>query len=265
MSLTSSPSRFRPLREVLRHYYEGHSPEAQHFRFVMVAFDAATILFIIATSFLPPSTFVAWVDLAIGLVILLGFVARLIICDNLARHLRRPATWVEVIVIVSFVAPILWEAGWFLRLLRTLRLLYTYEVIRRIREDSRFFRRHEEVILSIIHLVVFLFIMTALVYETQRWSNPHIHNYLDALYFTVTTLTTTGFGDITLPGTTGRLISVVIMIFGVTIFLRLVRALLSPHKIRFTCHACGLQRHDVDAVHCKACGTLLNIPDEGSD
>ena len=24
-----------------------------------------------------------------------------------------------------------------------------------------------------------------------------------------------------------------------------------------------LQRHDSDAVHCKACGTLLNIPDEG--
>jgi voltage-gated potassium channel len=22
-------------------------------------------------------------------------------------------------------------------------------------------------------------------------------------------------------------------------------------------------RHDVDAVHCKACGTVLNIPDEG--
>ena len=71
------------------------------------------------------------------------------------------------------------------------------------------------------------------------------------------------FGDITLPGTAGRLISVAIMIFGVTLFLRLARALLSPHKVRFPCPACGLQRHDVDAVHCKACGTLLNIPDEG--
>ena len=53
------------------------------------------------------------------------------------------------------------------------------------------------------------------------------------------------------------------MIFGVTLFLRLLRALLSPHKVRFPCPACGLQRHDVDAVHCKACGELLNIPDEG--
>ena len=43
--------------------------------------------------------------------------------------------------------------------------------------------------------------MSAIVYETQHWSNPEIANYIDALYFTVTALTTTGFGDITLPGT----------------------------------------------------------------
>jgi voltage-gated potassium channel len=79
----------------------------------------------------------------------------------------------------------------------------------------------------------------------------------------VTALTTTGFGDITLPGTSGRLISVVIMICGVTLFLRLAQVLFLPRKVRFACPDCGLQRHDYDAVHCKACGRLLNIPDEG--
>jgi len=51
--------------------------------------------------------------------------------------------------------------------------------------------------------------------------------------------------------------------FGVTLFLRLIRALLQPHKARFPCPTCGLQRHDFDAVHCKACWTTLNIPDQG--
>jgi voltage-gated potassium channel len=45
--------------------------------------------------------------------------------------------------------------------------------------------------------------MTAVVYETQVRTNPAITNCADALYFTVTTLTTKGFGDITLPGTWG--------------------------------------------------------------
>jgi len=61
------------------------------------------------------------------------------------------------------------------------------------------------------------------------------------------------------------LITIVIMIFGVTLFLNLARVLFSPSKVRFDCPDCGLQRHDRDAVHCKACGKLLNIPDEGLD
>ena len=78
-------------------------------------------------------------------------------------------------------------------------------------------------------------------------------------------LTTTGVGDIRLPGTVGRLIPVVIMIFGVTVFLNLAKTLLAPSKVRFPCSICGLQRHDLDAVYCKAYGTILNIPDEGFD
>ena len=255
--------RFRSLRDTLRYYYEGHSPEAHRFRYALLAFDLATTVFIVGTSFVARTAVLEWIDIAFGLVILADFLARLIMSRNRVRDLFQPATWADVIAIVSFLAPVVGEAGGFLRILRTLRLLHTYQISDRLRADSALFRRHEEVILSIIHLSVFLFVMSAIVYETQHWSNPEIANYIDALYFTVTALTTTGFGDITLPGTSGRLIAVAIMIFGVTLFLRLARALLSPHKVRFPCPACGLQRHDVDAVHCKACGTLLNIPDEG--
>jgi voltage-gated potassium channel len=144
-----------------------------------------------------------------------------------------------------------------------LRLLRDYQMLVRLREDSSFFRRNEEVIFAVTNLAVFIFVMTAIVYETQKFRNTQIANYADALYFTVTALTTTGFGDITLSGTTGRMITVIIMIFGVTLFFNLARALLTPHKVRFACPTCGLQRHDSDAVHCKACGTVLNIPDEG--
>ena len=168
-----------------------------------------------------------------------------------------------MIAIVSFLAPLIGEGGAFLRILRTLRLLHTYRNLVRLRADSPFFRRNEEVIVASAHLLVFMFVMTGVVYETQHWTNPQITNYVDALYFTVTSLTTTGFGDITLPGTLGRLVSVAIMIFGVTLFLNLARTLFQPRKVRFACPDCGLQRHEPDAVHCKACGRMLAIPDEG--
>jgi voltage-gated potassium channel len=50
---------------------------------------------------------------------------------------------------------------------------------------------------------------------------------------------------------------------GISLFLRLAQAVVRPGgKVRHPCPACGLQRHDADAVHCKACGLLLNIPND---
>ena len=79
-----------------------------------------------------------------------------------------------------------------MRILRTLRLLHTYQLVARLRAESTFFRRNEEAIVAVVNLGVFLFITTGVVYETQHWRNPNIANYVDALYFTVTALTTTG-------------------------------------------------------------------------
>jgi voltage-gated potassium channel len=57
---------------------------------------------------------------------------------------------------------------------------------------------------------------------------------------------------------------VVIMIFGVGLFLRLVQTIFRPQKVAHACPDCGLKRHEPDAVHCKHCGRLLNIPTEGA-
>jgi voltage-gated potassium channel len=250
--------------EWLRYWYESDNRPAHRFRYGLLAFDILTVVFVVASSFTRDAWWVEALDVVFGLVILADFAARLAISRQRLRDLLHPATWADAVAILSFLAPLAGEAGGFLRVLRTLRLLQTYQLLSRLRADSPWFRRNEELAFAVVHLVVFLFVMTGIVYETQHWTNPEIRNYIDALYFTVTALTTTGFGDITLRGTTGRLISVVIMIFGVTLFLRLLRSLLQPHKVRFPCPACGLQRHEADAVHCKACGKVLNIPDEGN-
>ena len=47
------------------------------------------------------------------------------------------------------------------------------------------------------------------------------------------------------------------------LFLRLVQVMLRPDKVDYKCPDCGLKRHDRDAIHCKACGRVLHIEDEG--
>ena len=253
----------RRLYEDVRHLYEDDSARARAFRYGLLAFDLFTILFVIATSFRPRGAALEAADAVIGAALVVEFAARLATSRTPWRDLAHPVTLADAAAIVSFLLPITGEGAGFLRVLRTLRLLHSYTLLARLRQDLGFFRRNEEVCLASTHLVVFIFVMTALVYETQHRANDQISNYADALYFTITALTTTGFGDITLQGTLGRMISVLIMIFGVTLFLRLAQALFRPHKVRFECPTCGLLRHDPDAVHCKACGTLINIPDEG--
>jgi len=250
-------------RQRLRALYNGRSVTANRFRYGLLAFDILTIVFIVGTSFIPREPWIEWLDTIFGVIILADFCARIYVSTQPLREFAHPATWADMVAIFSFLAPIVGEGFGFLRILRTLRLLHTYQLVTRLRSDSSFFRRNEEAITAVINLIVFLFIMTGFVYETQHWRNPDIANYVDALYFTVTALTTTGFGDITLHGELGRLTAVLIMIFGVTLFLRLLQTLLRPQKVRFSCPSCGLQRHEVDAVYCKACGTRLNIPDEG--
>lgn len=253
------------LRARLHHLYYSTAPDACAYRYGVLVFDLATVLFVVTSSFLPRGPAIGVIDVMIGVVALTEFIARISSSRRPGREALRIASLADVVAIASFLAPLAGEGLGFLRVFRTLRLIHSYRMLATLRDDFTFFRRHEDVFLAATHLLVFLFVMSALVYETQHHTNDQIRHYADALYFTVTALTTTGFGDITLPGTTGRLISVVIMLAGVTLFLRLAQSLFRPRRIRFPCPSCGLQRHEPDAVHCKACGTLLNIPDEGRD
>jgi voltage-gated potassium channel len=259
------PPQRASLRVALRQLYRSRAPRAKQFRYGLLAQDAVSIGWIVAASFLPLSATVMAVDVALGLVLLVEFAARIGASKRPWRQLLQLLELADLVAILSLLlAPLLHGALGFLRVLRTLRLLHSVRLITSLRSDLPFFRRNEDATLAAAQLGVFIFIMTGVVFETQHRINPHITNYADALYFTVTALTTTGFGDITLQGPSGRLVSVVIMLAGVTLFLRLAQTLFRPNKVRFPCPECGLQRHEPDAVHCKACGTLLNIPDGGA-
>jgi voltage-gated potassium channel len=172
--------------------------------------------------------------------------------------LRQLYTIADILVILSLLlAPLITQNLIFLRVLRALRLLHSYHVLRDLRRDTPFFRRNEDVIVNAVNLGVFIFLVTALVFALQFGDNPDIRSFIDALYFTVGTLTTTGFGDITLTGDAGRLLSVAIMVVGVVLFLRLAQSLFRPRNLTITCSKCGLERHESDAIHCRRCGFSL--------
>lgn len=244
--------------------YHGSSKRSRLFRYVLLTFDILTIIFFIFSSLIEHTFWVSVADFIIGIIIAIDFAARFWIASNRLYYMSQFSTWADLVVIFSLVAPLLFEHLIFLRVIRALRLLRSYHVLRDLRDQSAFFKRNETILQSVINLAVFIFLVTALVYVLQSPINPQINNYIDALYFTVTTLTTTGFGDITLQGSSGRLLAVLVMVVGVALFLRLVQTIFRPNKVAYDCPDCGLSRHDPDAVHCKHCGKTIKIRTEGT-
>lgn len=251
------------LQSALRSLYFGEDPRARRFRYGLIAFDLVTIAIFILAASLPEQGWIVPVDFVLGILLTLELLARLYAERNRSRQIYSLSTVTDVIVIGSLFLPALIDNLGFLRIVRALRLLRSYRTLRDLRSGSPWFRRYEDVIQRSLNLGVFIMIVTSLVYVTQHHVNPQISSYTDALYFTITTLTTTGFGDITLLGPGGRLLAVLIMVAGVGLFLRLLQAVFRPNKVRFECPDCALQIHDIDAVHCKHCGRVLPIPTEG--
>ena len=261
--ILNAGSERRTLKLLLRAIYESDALWARRVRDLLLAFDGGVLVFVVITSFVQAAPWLEIVDTILGVLLLGELLMRLYQSRTPRRDALDPWNWVDAVGILSFLLPVAGEPLGFLRALRLLRVVRLFRVVDRLRAASPLFHRNEEAVLAGANLLVFIFVMTGLVYTTQHWTNPQIANFADALYFTITSLTTTGFGDITLPGTTGRMLSVVIMLAGVTLFLRLAQAMFRPSKIRFECPSCSLMRHEPDAVHCKACGVVLRIPDEG--
>src|SRR5687767_6184689 len=87
MSLSLSVGSFRTN---LRFLYEGATPQAHRFRYALLVFDLATLLFIVATSFTPRNDLVETLDVLFGLILLTDFAARLFITGCATWRIRSP-------------------------------------------------------------------------------------------------------------------------------------------------------------------------------
>jgi voltage-gated potassium channel len=253
------------MKAQLRQLYEGSGRRARTFRLSLLLLDILMIVFFVAVSFVPSSPWITFVEVSIGAVLVADFLARWWICPKPADYFRQLSTWADIVVIVTLFLPLITQNLLFLRMLRAVRLFRSYTLIQDLRTEFAFFRKNADAIEASVNLLVFIFITSALVYVAEGGRHEKINNFVDALYFTVSTLTTTGFGDITFADMWGRILSIFIMLAGVGLFLRLVQTIFRPAKVNHECPACGLTRHEPDAVHCKHCGIVLHIKDEGLD
>jgi voltage-gated potassium channel len=252
--------RLTRMRAYFRALYHGRTPGAQRFRLRILWLDFILIAFFIATPFFRDQAAFIALDYVIAAIVAVEIAARALAAPNFKRWFIRNGI-IDLVVLATLLVPF-WMANFaFLRVLRLWSLIHSdffWETIGRKYDDTRW----EETTKAIVTMATFMFLASGTVYALYAQQHAGVSTFIDALYFTTATVTTTGFGDVVLPGSVGKLISIVIMVSGVTLFVRLAQAVTRPAKVRFSCPSCGLGRHDLDAVHCKACGVLINIPNE---
>lgn len=232
------------------------------FQATILIVDLAIIAFFIASPLLKGREYFLWIDYSIAALVFVELAARALASTDVVRWLRQPPVIIDIFILVTLLAPAwLFNLG-FLRILRLWTLSKSTIIWRPLIKHR--LGAYQETIQAVINLLVFVFVVTGFVYTAFVNDESGIVGYVDALYFTVATMTTTGFGDIVLPGTFGKLVAIAIMLMGISLFVRLAQLIFRPAKVHFACPQCGLAKHEPDAVHCKACGHLLNIPDDGS-
>ncbi len=153
-----------------------------------------------------------------------------------------------------------------LQFLRIFRVFRVFRLIRYLQDEHFFFGTIKEdklIILRIIFTIFsIVFVSSGLFYHAEKVDGSKMESFFDAVYFTVVTLTTVGFGDITPLTQGGRIITILMIISGVIFLPWQIGSLIKKFaytltKKDITCQQCGLKYHDDDAVHCKACGALI--------
>jgi voltage-gated potassium channel len=146
---------------------------------------------------------------------------------------------------------------WF-RILRLIRFFGGKTIFGYVsREDSAIFT---QIIFTILSIVL---VYSGLIYQVESAVNPEFGTFLDAVYFSISTISTAGLGDITPISEIGRLLTILMVITGLILVpwqlgdlvKRLVK---SKDQVQSICPNCELAFHDSDAHFCKNCGTQLD-------
>jgi Kef-type K+ transport systems, predicted NAD-binding component len=152
-----------------------------------------------------------------------------------------------------------------LRLLRIFRILKLTEYItegRVITAALRASRRKISVFLStVLTLVV---VIGTLIYVIEGEENGFV-DIPTGIYWAIVTITTVGYGDLSPRTPVGRLLAAFVMILGYAIIavptgivtVELSRQSAGAGASTQVCPECHAEGHDMDAVHCKYCGSVL--------
>ncbi len=124
-----------------------------------------------------------------------------------------------------------------------------------------------KIMVFLYFIVLMVTIFGAVMYFVEGGKNPGFDSIPRSIYWSIVTLTTVGFGDITPKTEAGQFLSALLMIMGYAV-IAVPTGIVSSEMIQQAkdhtqistqhCPSCSKEGHDVDAKYCKYCGESMN-------
>jgi voltage-gated potassium channel len=179
---------------------------------------------------------------------------------------------VDLLSILPTVLEFMFTGTHSLAIIRGLRLLRLFRVFKLTRYTQQGNLIAKALRDSWTKISVFMFgvIMVILIVGTIMYLVEGPENGFDSIprgiYWTIVTITTVGFGDITPQTTLGQFIASFTMILGYAIIAvptGIVTVEMSKQKTGHrTCPKCNAHGHEKDARFCRYCGAALNVNED---
>ncbi|MDP1519691.1 ion transporter [Porticoccus litoralis] len=203
------------------------------------------------------------------------YALRIFCSPNRPKYLFSFYGIIDLVSIIPSYLALMITGAHYLMIIRLVRVLRIFRVLKLVRYLSE-----ADVLMRSLHQArrkIFVFFSAVLVLSTLFGCLMYVVEGPDngfssipiSIYWTIVTITTVGYGDITPHTVIGQLISTLAMLTGYSIIAiptGIITAELANEiqreKSLYPCPNCVKAGHDRDAIHCKWCGASLGTLEE---
>lgn len=200
----------------------------------------------------------------------LEYVVRLLIVPRPVVYARSFFGVVDLLALLPTFLSLVFVGTQSLIVIRALRLVRAFRILKLTRyagEASELWQalrasRHK-ISAFLLTMATVIVVVGALLYVVEGPQNEDFSSIPASMYFTVVTVTTLGFGDITPQTGFGRFLTAAVSLLGYGVLAvptGIVSAEIASARATYRggqCPQCGFVGHDLDASHCKMCGARL--------
>ncbi len=219
--------------------------------------------------------FLLYAEYAITAIFSIEYVLRIYVVNKSIKYLVSFYGIIDLIAILPTYLSLLFPGIHVLLSFRAIRLLRVFRLLKLVAYMSAADAILESIYNSRRKISVFIFVVLinailfgSVMYVVEGEENGFV-DIPTSIYWSIVTMTTVGYGDISPVTALGKLIAVVLMIMGfgviavptgiVSAEMALIdRKKESKKRLTESCPNCLKDGHDVDALFCKHCGFKLN-------